>query len=121
MFQTFDKHIRNITGDILVAAGGLAYLGAFTNNYREELLKGWLKKCKESLIETSENFSLITALGDPFDIRTWNTFGLPRDQVSTVNAIMVTQADRWPLMIDPQEQVITLFKLKFAIVARFYI
>lgn len=34
----------------------------------------------------------------------WNSFGLPRDTVSTENAILVTQAGRWPLMIDPQEQ-----------------
>lgn len=34
----------------------------------------------------------------------WNTCGLPRDSVSTENAIIVTKAGRWPLMIDPQEQ-----------------
>lgn len=34
----------------------------------------------------------------------WNACGLPRDTVSTENAILVTQAGRWPLMIDPQEQ-----------------
>lgn len=48
--------------------------------------------------------SLITILADPYDIRTWNACGLPRDNVSTENAILVTQASRWPLMIDPQEQ-----------------
>jgi len=34
----------------------------------------------------------------------WNSFGLPRDTVSTENAILVTQGGRWPLMVDPQEQ-----------------
>lgn len=50
------------------------------------------------------HFSLITVLADPYDIRFWNSCGLPRDKVSTENAILVTQAGRWPLMIDPQEQ-----------------
>lgn len=43
-------------------------------------------------------------MADPYDIRKWNTCSLPRDEVSTENAILVTQAGRWPLMIDPQEQ-----------------
>ncbi|XP_066588945.1 dynein axonemal heavy chain 6 [Prorops nasuta] len=104
MMLGFEKSIWNLTGDILVAAGALAYLGAFTNVYRQELLKKWLGTCEELKIDTSPNFSLETILADPYDIRMWNYYGLPRDSVSTDNAILVTQAARWPLMIDPQEQ-----------------
>ncbi|XP_076764569.1 dynein heavy chain at 16F [Xylocopa sonorina] len=100
----FDKQIFNLTGDTLVAAGALAYLGAFTNEYREELVYTWLSSCKDYNIETTENYSLITILADAYEIRLWNTYGLPRDKVSTENAIFVTQTSRWPLMIDPQEQ-----------------
>ena len=53
----------------------------------------------------SEDISLINVLADSYEIRQWNTFGLPRDTVSTENAILVTRGRRWPLMIDPQEQV----------------
>lgn len=49
-------------------------------------------------------FSLITVLADPYEIRNWNACGLPRDNVSIENGVLVTQAGRWPLMIDPQEQ-----------------
>lgn len=90
----------------MIAAGGLAYLGAFTNVYREQLINNWLSQCDEQNIVTTKNFTLIKVLADPYEIRMWNTYGLPRDQVSTDNAILVTQAGRWPLMIDPQEQVI---------------
>ena len=108
-FKDFDRQIKNLIGDTLVAAGFLAYLGAFTSEYREELLTVWLKGCEEQGIETTANFSLISILAEPYTIRIWNSFGLPRDQVSTENAVLVTQAERWPLMIDPQEQVLLLF------------
>ncbi|XP_076676367.1 dynein heavy chain at 16F [Andrena cerasifolii] len=100
----FDQQMINLTGDTMVAAGALAYLGAFTNEYREELVQSWLANCHEYRIKTTENYNLISILVDPYDIRLWNTHGLPRDKVSTENAIFVTQAGRWPLMIDPQEQ-----------------
>lgn len=102
--KEFEKEIGNIAGDTLVAAGGLAYLGAFTSNYREHLYSVWLNRCAEEEIATTANFSLVNVLADPYEIRMWNSHGLPRDQVSTENAILVTQAGRWPLMIDPQEQ-----------------
>ena len=49
--------------------------------------------------------TLESVLADPFEIRQWNADGLPRDQLSVENAILVTRGRRWPLMIDPQEQV----------------
>ncbi|XP_065162410.1 dynein axonemal heavy chain 6 isoform X2 [Atheta coriaria] len=92
------------TGDVLLSAASVAYLGAFTSSYRKELVDGWLEICTNLKLQTSPNYSIITVLADPYDIRYWNTCGLPRDQVSTENAILVTQAGRWPLSIDPQEQ-----------------
>ncbi|KAL7297685.1 hypothetical protein TKK_0009351 [Trichogramma kaykai] len=102
--KEFEKQMACIAGDTLVAAGGLAYLGAFTSFYRELLLTAWLENCEKLEIVTTPNFSIVNVLADPYDVRVWNSFGLPRDQVSTENAILVTQAGRWPLMIDPQEQ-----------------
>jgi len=43
-------------------------------------------------------------MGDAVQIRTWNIAGLPTDKVSTENGILSTKAERWPLMIDPQQQ-----------------
>ena len=70
-----------------------------------QLLNRWIERCSELKIPVSEDFSVIDILSTNYEIREWNTYGLPRDNVSTENAVLVTRGRRWPLMIDPQEQV----------------
>uniref|UniRef100_A0A803SM34 Dynein axonemal heavy chain 7 n=1 Tax=Anolis carolinensis TaxID=28377 RepID=A0A803SM34_ANOCA len=86
------KQYVNLTGDILVSSGIVAYLGAFTSSYRQVRTRG---------IPCSEDFSLTTTLGEPVKIRAWNIAGLPSDSFSIDNGIIIS---RWPLMIDPQGQ-----------------
>ncbi|RZF48033.1 hypothetical protein LSTR_LSTR002099 [Laodelphax striatellus] len=102
--QVLGEEIVYLTGDVLIGAACVAYVGAFTSDYRDELIEYWVKVLADLKIPASEKFSLINVLADPYDIRMWISFGLPRDSVSTENAILVTQAGRWPLLIDPQEQ-----------------
>lgn len=71
----------------------------------------WYNSLKELKIPISEGISLVSVATDNFEIRQWNVDGLPRDQVSTENAILVTRGRRWPLMIDPQEQVSCTYSL----------
>ncbi|XP_069721684.1 dynein axonemal heavy chain 12 [Phaenicophaeus curvirostris] len=94
----------NLTGDVLVSAGVIAYLGAFTAGFRQECTKDWSKLCKEKNIPCSENFSLSKTLGDPIKIRAWNIAGLPSDVFSVDNGVIADNSGRWPLMIDPQGQ-----------------
>jgi dynein heavy chain len=94
----------NVTGDVLVASGMIAYSGPFTKVFREESLADWVQKTGEMEIPRSDVFSLTATLGDSVQIRDWNIQGLPSDNFSTENAIIVDIGRRWPLMIDPQEQ-----------------
>jgi dynein heavy chain, axonemal len=48
------------------------------------------------------NTSLVKTLQDPVQIRAWTIAGLPTDNLSIENGIIVSKARRWPLMIDPQ-------------------
>lgn len=98
------KELWTVPGDVLVASGCVAYLGAFPINYRKEIVVGWVHHCKSFNIPSSEVFNIVRILGDPYQMRVWNMHGLPRDDVSIENGIIVTQSGRWPLMIDPQEQ-----------------
>ncbi|XP_073425921.1 dynein axonemal heavy chain 12 [Dendrobates tinctorius] len=94
----------NLTGDVLVSAGVIAYLGAFTAGFRQECTREWSKLCKSKNIPCSDDFSLSKTLGDPIKIRAWNIAGLPTDSFSVDNGVIVSNSRRWPLMIDPQGQ-----------------
>uniref|UniRef100_A0A6Q2WX96 Dynein axonemal heavy chain 12 n=1 Tax=Esox lucius TaxID=8010 RepID=A0A6Q2WX96_ESOLU len=94
----------NLTGDVLISAGVIAYLGAFTASFRQNCTKIWTTLCKSKNIPSSDDFSLSKTLGDPIKIRAWNIAGLPTDSFSIDNGIIVSNSRRWPLMIDPQGQ-----------------
>ncbi|KAH8876868.1 Dynein heavy chain 7, axonemal [Schistosoma japonicum] len=99
-----EKAYHNLTGDVLISAGIIAYLGPFTSVYREECILEWIIQCKKQNIPCSEPFTLTQCLGDPVKIQQWNINGLPRDAFSIDNGVIVANARRWPLMIDPQGQ-----------------
>ncbi|BHF62268.1 Dynein heavy chain 6, axonemal [Sparganum proliferum] len=100
----YDTQLGNLIGDVFIAAACVAYYGAFTTEYRASLVDQWVTKCNSLEIPVTDGVGLFAVLGDAFELRQWNSQGLPRDQVSTENAILVTRSRRWPLMIDPQEQ-----------------
>ena len=96
-----EKYYQCIIGDVLMAAGVVAYLGPFSAVYRNSILKKWEKKFNKSIIPNSGQFSLEAVLGEPTEILAWNVQGLPKDNFSIENGIIATKARRWPLMIDP--------------------
>ncbi|XP_066239555.1 dynein axonemal heavy chain 3 [Saccopteryx leptura] len=94
----------HLTGDVLLSSGTVAYLGAFTVDFRARCQGRWLARCQQRLIPGSGDFSLSGTLGDPIQIRAWQMAGLPVDSFSIDNGIIVSNSRRWPLMIDPQGQ-----------------
>nr|KAG5713480.1 hypothetical protein BaRGS_025028 [Batillaria attramentaria] len=101
--QLGEKYI-NILGDVLLSSGMVAYLGAFTVDFRQTVVKEWHELSIEREIPCSPNFTLNSTLGDPVAIRSWNIAGLPIDSFSIDNGIIVSKSRRWPLMVDPQGQ-----------------
>ena len=55
----------------------------------------------------------MSLLTDEAVIANWNNEGLPSDRMSTENATILTNCQRWPLMVDPQLQGIKWIKNKY--------
>uniref|UniRef100_A0A7M5WS23 Dynein heavy chain 3, axonemal n=2 Tax=Clytia hemisphaerica TaxID=252671 RepID=A0A7M5WS23_9CNID len=98
-----EVYIR-LTGDVLLSSGVVAYLGAFTVDFRNDCITEWVSLCQKVKIPCSKNFSLNSTLGEPVKVRDWQIAGLPVDSFSVDNGIIVNSTRRWPLMIDPQGQ-----------------
>lgn len=94
----------NVTGDILISSGAVAYLTPFTDKYRRGLLSEWLRVIEEQKVPHAPKCNPVSTLGEPVVIRQWQLDGLPRDYLSTENAVLVSCSQRWPLFIDPQGQ-----------------
>ena len=73
------KQYDKLTGDILVSAAIISYLGAFTSVYRNSTVTEWIQELKTHRIDASLNYSLQSILGEPVTIRHWNLNGLPSD------------------------------------------
>ena len=61
-------------------------------------------------VPMTEDLDPLSLLTDDATVALWNNEGLPSDRMSTENATILTSAERWPLMIDPQLQGIKWIK-----------
>lgn len=55
-------------GDVLLSAACIAYYGAFPGNYRQELVSGWVDKCKEYGIPVSPDCTLRGTFASPIQV-----------------------------------------------------
>ncbi|EFA11309.2 dynein beta chain, ciliary [Tribolium castaneum] len=105
-----------LPGDVLLVTAFISYVGCFTKQYRLDLLhKMWLPflKTLDPPIPITENLDPLSLLTDDTQIAKWHNEGLPSDRMSTENATILSNSDRWPLMIDPQLQGIKWIKQKY--------
>lgn len=87
-----------------MASAQIIYFGPFTQAFRTRIMKEWLPSFADHNLKLETNFSLVETLGDPVQIRSWNINGLPYDNFSMENGLIIYNSRRWPLMIDPQGQ-----------------
>ncbi|CAH8577937.1 unnamed protein product [Schistosoma turkestanicum] len=102
--QTFKENIECLVGDVLVATGFLSYCGPFNQEFRQMLCQSWQRLLSQYNIPGSTIVNLISMLTRPTQLGEWKIQGLPSDELSVQNGIIVDQASRYPLLIDPQGQ-----------------
>ncbi|XP_076467002.1 dynein axonemal heavy chain 1-like [Babylonia areolata] len=93
-----------IVGDVMVSSAVIAYQGPFTSEYRLAMTKMWVADLDEHKVPRTDDPTLVGTMSDPVSIRAWQIAGLPNDNLSIENGVIVQFSRRWPLFIDPQGQ-----------------
>ena len=100
-----------LVGDVAMACAFVSYCGPFNAEFRNILLEDYFHNdLNEKSIPCSEDLALTSFLVDDATVGEWNLQGLPSDDLSVQNAIMVTRSSRFPLLIDPQGQAMSWIK-----------
>jgi dynein heavy chain len=109
--QTLEEQSVKLVGDCLLGASFLSYLGAFTTDYRKDLIYSkFLVDINNRGVPLSKNFSLEGLLTTDAVVQGWVAKGLPADDHSIQNGILTTKGSRFPLCIDPQQQAVGWIK-----------
>ncbi|EDW38589.1 GL12690 [Drosophila persimilis] len=114
--NNFVKQGITLPGDILLITAFISYVGCFTKGFRIDLLlKMWTPFLKsiDPPIPTTESLDPLSLLTDDTTVAVWTNEGLPSDRMSIENATILSNSDRWPLMIDPQLQGVKWIKQKY--------
>ncbi|KAK9298339.1 hypothetical protein QLX08_008257 [Tetragonisca angustula] len=108
----FKSEIDRLVGDVLILIGFLSYCGPFNQEFRSLLQRQWFDFIHARKIPVSLVINITASLTDTATIGEWSLQGLPTDDLSIQNGIIVTHAIRYPLLIDPQLQGKTWIKNK---------
>ncbi|XP_046382890.1 dynein axonemal heavy chain 10 [Ischnura elegans] len=104
-----------LVGDCLLASAFMSYCGAFTSEFRNEMIYvDWALDLEIRDVPLSANFRVEKTLTDEVEVSKWNYEGLPSDELSVQNGILTLKSSRFPLCIDPQQQAMNWIRKKEA-------
>jgi len=102
------EQMTYVIGDVLLASAFVSYVGPFNKKFRDIIMnENFVEFFKSNNIPMGKTSNPLSTLTDEAEIAGWNTYGLPPDQVSTENGAILSNSERYPLIIDPQLQGIS--------------
>lgn len=102
--KEFKAQLGRLVGDVLLATGFLSYCGPYNQEFRSNLVNSWMSHLEKRAIPFTQNLNITNMLVDSATISEWTLQGLPNDELSVQNALIVTKSSSYPLLIDPQNQ-----------------
>ncbi|CAB0008008.1 unnamed protein product [Nesidiocoris tenuis] len=93
-----------LVGDVLLATAFLSYCGPYNQQFRGSLLSSWIEILEGHKIPVTQHLNIINMLVESATVSEWTLQGLPNDELSVQNALIVTKSSSYPLLIDPQNQ-----------------
>lgn len=103
--KQFQQQKEELVGNVAKSSAFVCYCGPFNTEFRNKLSNEYFQSdLDKRKIPSALKLKLTDFLVDQTQIGEWALQGLPSDDLSIQNAIMVTKSDRYPLMIDPQGQ-----------------
>jgi dynein heavy chain len=101
---SLEASVAALVGDCALASSFLSYMGPFNRAFRERLLSDLREDCARLGIPTTAALQVTTFLAEETEVGQWAVEGLPTDNLSIQNGILVSRAARCPLLVDPQGQ-----------------
>lgn len=109
--QKFTDDMKVVHGDVLLSSAFVSYVGPFNKAFRDMIMNdNFIKFFQSENIPMSPACDPLLILTDEAEVAEWNNEKLPSDRVSTENGAILTNSDRYSLIIDPQLQGITWLK-----------
>ncbi|XP_053593840.1 dynein axonemal heavy chain 7-like [Microplitis demolitor] len=94
----------NLSGDLLLMCGIIAYLAPYHPAYRDDNLRAWKSYIENLKISCSSEFNFIKVAESEITVSNWHFYGLPKNRFPVENAVIAKNSLQPCLFIDPQNQ-----------------
>lgn len=111
--EGFQTILRSLVGDGLLMAGFLTYCGFFDFKTRIVMMERWKHTLDVLGIDYREDLGVVESLSKASSRLHWQSQGLPGDQLSLENGVILDHCVRFPLVIDPSGNAINFLMQKY--------